>query len=195
MSSLGRPAPSIRGGDSRGDDTMTDQGDAATDDQPAESLVTPDMADRKGVWGDETVSPPIAPSDIRRWAIAVYWPETPPPIFWDADYAAGTRWGGIIAPPDFNPFAWPIREPRPPRVTDTADKPKKRRLRGMNGGQVDTYGVPMRPGDVVTARNRLRDWEERETRLGQTLFTYHETEWHNQDGELVKRRVSTAIRY
>lgn len=65
----------------------------------------------------------------------------------------------------------------------------------MNGGQVETYGVPMRPGDVITARNRLRDWEERTTWLGLTLFSYSELEWHNQHGELIKRRVSTAILY
>ena len=74
-------------------------------------------------------------------------------------------------------------------------KAPARKLRGMNGGQVDTYGVPMRPGDVITARNRLRDWEERQTRLGHTLFTYSELEWRNQHDELIKRRVSTAIRY
>lgn len=165
-------------------------------DAAPDTLVTPDMHDRKGVWGSERTSPPISESDIRKWAIAVYWPETPPPIFWDADYAKGTRWGSIIAPPDFNPFAWPIVEPKAERPKD--DKPKekpKRRLRGMNGGQVETYGVPMKPGDVITMRNRLRDWDERETRLGLTLFSYSEMEWHNQDGELVKRRVSTAILY
>ncbi|MGF1599875.1 MAG: MaoC family dehydratase N-terminal domain-containing protein [Acidimicrobiales bacterium] len=180
----------------------TTSGSTPTDDRESggttpgddgESLVTPDMHERKGVWGDEVTSPPVAESDIRRWAIAVHWPETPPPIFWDADYAATTRWGGIVAPPDFNPFAWPIRTPR--TATDNKRDRSKRRLRGMNGGQVETYGVPIRPGDVITARNRLRDWDERDTRLGRTLFTNHETEWHNQNGELVKRRVSTAIRY
>ena len=43
-------------------------------------LVTPDMRERRGVWGEERTSPPVAESDIRRWAIAVYWPETPPRI-------------------------------------------------------------------------------------------------------------------
>jgi acyl dehydratase len=163
--------------------------------EPA-TLVTPDMVERKGIWGSERVSPPISESDIRKWAIAVYWPETPPPIFWDAEYAATTRWGTIIAPPDFNPFAWPIVLPRAAddKPKDRGDKPK-RRLRGMNGGQVETYGVPMRPGDLITARNRLRDWEERDTRLGHTLFSYSELEWNNQNGDLVKRRVSTAILY
>jgi hypothetical protein len=160
------------------------------------SYVTPDMEERKGVWSEGTASPPVSESDVRKWAIAVHWPETPPQIYWDGAYAAGTRWGGIIAPPDFNPFAWPVEKPAPkakkPKGDADAGRPK---LRGMNGGQVETYGVPMRPGDVITPRNRLRDWEERETRLGHTLFTYSETEWHNQHGELVKRRVSTAIRY
>lgn len=165
-----------------------------TDSAP-DTLVTDDMMERKGVWGSERVSPPISESDIRKWAIAVYWPETPPAIFWDADYATGTRWGSIIAPPDFNPFAWPVTMPREKKADEKPKDKPKRRLRGMNGGQVETYGVPMRPGDVITMRNRLRDWEERDTRLGLTLFSYSEMEWHNQDGELVKRRVSTAILY
>ena len=140
----------------------------------------------------------MSESDIRKWAIAVYWPQTPPRIYWDVDYAATTRWGTIIAPADFNPFAWPVTVERPPRAersepTNTPRSGKGRR--GMNGGQVDTYGVPMRPGDVITSRSRLRDWDERETRLGLTLFSFSETEWRNQDDALVKVRVATAIRY
>lgn len=158
-----------------------------------ESLVTPDLIERKGVWGSAKESPPISESDIRKWAIAVYWPEIPPALFWNREYASKTRWRGILAPPDFNPFAWPVERER------SAPRPKsevpRRKLRGMNGGQVETYGVPMRVGDVITARNRLRDWDERETRLGQTLFVYSETEWRNQHDEMVKTRVSTAIRY
>jgi acyl dehydratase len=162
------------------------------------SLVTPDMEEHKGVWGQGRSSYPISLSDIRKWAIAVYWPEPPPPLFWDEEYAATTRWGGIVAPQDFNPFAWPVERaapgaparPRPPRSADG-----RRPMGIMNGGQTDTYGVPMRPGDVITSRSRLRDWQERDTRLGHTLFIYNETEWTNQADELVKRRVSTTIRY
>jgi len=166
-----------------------------------QSLVTPEMVERKGVWGSARVSPPVSESDIRKWAIAVYWPGTPPRIYWDGEYAATTRWGTIIAPADLNPFAWPIIQARPapaerPRAKADADKPRSDKgRRGMNGGQVDTYGVPMRPGDVITSRSRLRDWDERETRLGLTLFSYSETEWRNQDDALVKVRVATAIRY
>jgi hypothetical protein len=165
-----------------------------------QTLVTPEMEARKGVWGSVRVSPPVSQSDIRKWAIAVYWPETPPRIYWDADYAATTTWGTIIAPPDFNPFAWPIVEAGPAgadlRAQADAEQPRSTKgRRGMNGGQVDTYGVPMRPGDVITSRSRLRDWDERQTRLGLTLFSFSETEWRNQDDALVKVRVATGIRY
>jgi hypothetical protein len=170
-----------------------------TTDADSGTLVTQEMIERKGVWGREHSSPPVSESDIRKWAIAVHWPKTPPKLFWDAEYARTTRWGGIIAPPDFNPFAWPVTVERPARAerpeADVNTPRSGKGRRGMNGGQVDTYGVPMRPGDVITARNRLRDWDERETRLGQTLFTFSETEWRNQNGELVKLRVATGIRY
>ena len=154
------------------------------------TLVTPEMEAQQGVWGEGRTAPPIEASDIRKWAIASYWPEKPPPLFWDEDYAAGTSHGSIIAPHDFNPFAWPIE--RPARVEGGSRQPGQR---GMNGGQVETYGVPMRIGDVITARTRLKGWNERTTSLGHTMFTETETEWRNQRGEHVKTRIGTGIRY
>ena len=168
-----------------------------------ETLVTQDMIDRKEVWGRTNQSPPISESDIRKWAIATYWPEKPPQIYWDADYAKGTAYEGIIAPPDFNPFAWPVERFRPnpaamraAAARSEAAGPRRRRVTtGLNGGQTDTYGTPMRAGDIITSRSRLLRWEERQGRMGLTLYTYTETEWTNQNGELVRRRISTGIRY
>lgn len=176
--------------------------------EPA-TLVLTEMIDLKGVWGPLRVSPPITASDIRKWAIVVYWPDTPPKVHWDADHAAGTRWGTVIAPRDFNPFAWPILS-QPDRtgaagsdrwydaeaaIMARNDGTPEVGWRGMNGGQRETYGVAMAPGDVISTRSRLFEWEERTTRLGLTLFMLTETEWRNQRQELVKRRVSTLIRY
>ncbi|HJM89392.1 MAG TPA: MaoC family dehydratase N-terminal domain-containing protein [Dehalococcoidia bacterium] len=163
-----------------------------TTDTP-ETLVTQEMEDAKGKWESETVSPPISESDIRKWAIATYWPEKPPEIYWNDEYAQTTRFGGLIAPQDFNPFAWPIeRQIAPGRATPQGAGVG---TRGMNGGQTDTYGVPMKPGDVITTRARLKDWNERQTRLGLTLFQEREVEWRNQDNEVVKTRLSIGIRY
>ena len=58
--------------------------------QPA-TLVTQDMVDRKNKFSDPRVAPPIALADIRKCAIAVYWPENPPPLYWDEDYGTGTK--------------------------------------------------------------------------------------------------------
>ncbi len=164
-------------------------------DQNDETMVTQSMVEQKGKWGNTRVSPPIAESDVRKWAIATYWPNKPPSIYWDAEYAATTRHGGIIAPPDFNPFAWPIERPTRPAATATNTQTGGKGRTGLNGGQTDTYGVPMRPGDVIRSRGRLKDWNERQGRMGLMLYSFTETEWTNQNEELVRTRISTSIRY
>lgn len=158
-----------------------------------DTLVTPEMEQLKGAWVGEKTAYPIAESDIRRWVIASYWPDPPPRLFWDAEYAATTRWGGIVAPEDFNPFAWPV--PTGETVDPMASLPGVRRGHMLNGGQSDTYGVRMRPGDVVSSRLRLSHWEEREGRSGLKLFSSYESEWRNQDDEIVKTRTSTLIQF
>lgn len=159
------------------------------------SYVTDAMRAAKGQWGETRTAPPITETDIRRWAMATYYPKQPPRLYWDAAYAASTRWGGIVAPPDFNPFAWPVERPHPGPPGLAGERPDGKPLTGMNGGQTDTYGAPMRPGDVIAARNRLVDWWEREGRLGHTLYVRSEIEWRNQRDELVKTRLSISIRY
>lgn len=159
------------------------------------TYVTDEMRDAQGVWGESHSSYPITETDIRRWAMATHYPEKPPRIYWDADYAASTKHGGIIAPPDFNPFAWSLQRPAGVRAGMSGRRPDGKPLTGMNGGQTDTYGVPMRAGDVISARSRLVDWNEREGRLGHTLYVRTEIEWRNQRDELVKTRMSISIRY
>jgi hypothetical protein len=161
-----------------------------------ETLVTDEMRRQQGAWGAETVSFPVSESDIRKWAIAIYWPEIPPRIYWDAEYAKGTRFGGIVAPEEFNPFAWPIADRS--GMESAGARPGETPKKGeniLNGGQQDTWLAKIRPGDVIRSRTRLSHWEERTGRNGLTLYMYNETEWRNQRDEVVKRRVQTAIRY
>lgn len=167
-----------------------------TTDSEVQTLVTDDMHRAKGVWGPETVAPPASESDIRKWAIALYWPEIPPRQFWDADYARTSRYGGIVAPEEFNPFAWTVAD-RTGNESGGA-RPGETPKKGgniLNGGQHDYFYRRIRPGDVIRSRSRLSHWEERSGRNGLTLYAYNETEWRNQRGELVKRRISTSIRY
>ena len=141
----------------------------------AETLVTEEMIAAKGVWETEIRSHPVTESDIRKWALATFWPDKPPRVYWDNEYAQGTRWGGIIAPRDFNPFAWPIDRPVGPASKGPlpGQTPKKGE-NILNGGQRDTFFEVIRPGDSLITRTRLSHWEEREGRLGLTIFSYIE---------------------
>jgi len=151
------------------------------------------------------VSYPVSASDIRRWAIAVYFPAEPPPRYWDPEIAARSRWGGIVAPEDFNPFAWMAAEKEePPAETGENDPDRTELMLGipgaglkfqLNGGMEVEYGTRMRPGEVITSVNRLSGYTERAGRLGLMLFTVMEDSWTNQEGDLVKRTRMTLIRY
>lgn len=153
-----------------------------------------------------SVSFPVSRSDIRRWAIAVYYPEPPPPQFWDDAAAAAGRYGGIVAPEDFNPFAWMVAEPKgQSTMAAVADNPDaiENRLgtegpglkNTLNGGIHLTYGVPMRPGDVITSVISLAEYRERPGSKGLMLFTSIKTSWTNQHDEMVKTSLATVIRY
>ena len=154
---------------------------------------------------DRRVSYPIAASDIRRWAIAVYYPEEPPRLFWDEAFAAGTRHGGIVAPEEFNPFAWMAADPPgiPKGIANNDPNHTEKRLGipdpgckfMLNGGMDVEYGVRMRPGDVITSVNRLGSYYERQGRLGRMLFSTTESTWTNQRGEMVRRSTNALIRY
>jgi N-terminal half of MaoC dehydratase len=146
---------------------------------------------------------PITDSDIRRWAVAIYYPEDPPRLFWDADYAAQTSYGGIVAPEEFNPFAWMTADgPRKASVSHDPDLTEiTLGIEGpglkfqLNGGSEVEYGVRMRPGDVVSSVRSLAGYSEREGRLGLMLFTVSQDVWTNQNNEVVKTTKSTLIRY
>lgn len=176
-----------------------------TTEQP--SVISDAMRAAVGSETSRMVSFPVAEADIRKWAIAVYYPEPPPPRFWDADVAAETRYGGIVAPEDFNPFAWMAAAPAGRRsgaaaTANNADHMENSLgiegpgLRNMlNGGLAVEYFEPIRPGDVITSVTRLGEYSERPGSLGLMLFTPSESTWTNQRDQMVKKSRMTLIRY
>ncbi len=170
-----------------------------------QTLITPVMREWVGSTAPPLTSPPISESDIRRAAIAIYWPEVPPRLYWDAEHAAQTRWGGVIAPEEFNPFAWMIGRahvgPQPDRVDEQQDaledarslRPPGAPPRFLFGGVESSYGARMRPGDVITSLITATDLYERAGRLGPMLFYITEETWTNQSGEIVKTTRTTNI--
>jgi N-terminal half of MaoC dehydratase len=167
------------------------------------TVISDDM--RKAIGGElgRSVSFPITDSDIRRWAVAVYYPDAAPRMFWDAEYAAGTGHGAFVAPEEFNPFAWMTSE-GPQRAAAGNDPDMIEKTLGiegpglkfqLNGGMEAEYSTRMRPRDVITSVRRLAEYREREGRLGLMLFTTTEDVWTNQDDEVVKTSRFTVIRY
>jgi hypothetical protein len=171
------------------------------DDHP---LVTDGMQRSLGVWDEwGPWSAPIRDSDIRRWALAVYWPEAPPRKYWDNAIAAATPAGRLVAPEDFNPFAWPAPAPTdadsdgPRDRTDRLDRrPDLRKAKGrVNGGCRVTYGVAMRSGDRIRRRVRLHGWRTADATRGPLLLVDYEHEWRNERNELVRAAVYTLIHW
>lgn len=172
-------------------------GSASAGDPPSPSQ---EPLPARGKWLDErvrewfgrslphSVSYPIGPNEIRRWAQAIHYPEPAPSKFIDEAPALP-----LAAPLDFNPFAWKEAvSDLPPWMAPIGAGPGQRAL---NGGQRTRYYAPMRAGDVITSVKRLAQAFERDGSLGTMLFLVSESRWTNQRGEPVLVSLDTAIRY
>lgn len=165
------------------------------------------MRDAVGTEIGRSVSYPVGENDIRRWAIATYWPDDPPSRYVDAP-ADGSP---MPAPEEFNAMSTAWRA----ASTTTSVQAITRSTAGhdpdttehqvgiegpgltnmLNGGMSVEYGVPIRAGDVVTSVRSLGEYTEREGRLGLMLFSSTVDTWTNQNGDLVKQSTLTLIRY
>lgn len=150
----------------------------------AEELLSTAQRSRRAVWSDWRVAPPITSSDIRRWAIAVYWPDSPPARFLEGTEEA-SKAPDAVAPQEFNPFAW---LPGGPPRTGAAEG-----VRRVLGGCRIRYGAPIRPGDVIHSRVRLDRWEPKKSRQGELLVVDYSHEWRNQTDDVVRDAVYTLI--
>lgn len=172
------------------------------------TFITDEMRSLLNVIMEEETSYPIAASDIRRWALAVYYPEVPPPQFWDEDDPVTAALGGIVAPDEFNPLAWITKEPGPSRRPAGARVPRVGAFemalgaeppdfRAVLQGEIRArYGeAPMRPGDVISSATSITEYSEREGRMGLQLYTTLSEVLTNQHGEWVKTVDTVFVRY
>jgi N-terminal half of MaoC dehydratase len=140
---------------------------------------------------------PVEASHILMFARAI---GDPNPIYCDAEYAATSEAGSIIAPPTFaaaaahfdpdNAMRPKIGEPwlgsgRTP--TGWVDRPRcSGGGTGLHAEQHYEYRRPLRPGDVLTERTRKgRTWESEGRRAGKLAFHELISDFYSQDGELV----------
>jgi acyl dehydratase len=156
-------------------------------------LLTAETIERIGRTLPPVAAPPVGANDIARWAIATHHPEPAPAAYTDAAVAAQGPWGGLVAPRDFDPFAW---MPNRPWAGDwlwaMTGQPGGRVL---NGGQRNRYFQPVRVGDTISVTRRFVDVVERDTKRGPMVFFTSEFVWRNQADELVRIGEQTTIYY
>ena len=137
------------------------------------------------------------------------------PIYADADYAAGTEPGAVIAPPTFVQASAQFDpeyflRPRPGKhwfgsgkeaTTKAASIPGQEKDGSGGGGggilhaeQHYEYHRHPQVGDVLTATVRKgKEWEKEGKRSGKLKFTETITEYRDQDGELVVTATGVGV--
>jgi acyl dehydratase len=131
---------------------------------------------------------PCAASDIRRWVMAMDYPN---PIHWDEKFAKESKFGGIVAPQsiavclDFGHGVQPACVGRIPGSHLI-----------FGGEEWWFYGARVRPGDKLFQERRFHDYKVTDTKFaGPTMFSRGDTLHRNQHGTIVAKSRSTAIRY
>jgi hypothetical protein len=131
---------------------------------------------------------PVAVNDIRRWTQAM---RNPHPLFYDAEYAAGSRFGQIVAPQSFTIVTNAGQGFRP---AGQGTIPNSHQLFG--GDEWWFYGPRIVPGDTMRVVQMMSGYRVVETGFaGPTVIQKGDNHYTNQRGEPVALQRSAAIRY
>jgi len=135
--------------------------------------------------------------DCQRYAIAT---GDLNPLYFDADYARRSAYGGLIAPPNMLTAlrAWGAGaredELAPDGVVDLPEEKLPIRLkRRMAGGQELTFHAPARPGDQITRRGGIVSMEEHAGRSGAFVLMVREDRYYNERAELLVTCRETVL--
>ena len=129
-------------------------------------------------------------SALKKFARAIGWPEDPNPLYVDEEYAAKTKWAGMIAAPTFSTsFSWLgglLEQVNPTMGTYRV---------GLNGGNEYDYYQPVHAGDVLTARPMLADLEEKPRDDGGVMLVVSlQADFFNQSNDRVLTVRQTLLR-
>jgi hypothetical protein len=131
---------------------------------------------------------PIANNEIRRWAHAMHYPNL---LHYDPKYSAGSRWGKLVAPQSFA-IATDDGHGAVPACVGCI--PNSHLLFG--GDEWWFYGPRVFAGDMVFNERIPYDYAVKETKFaGSTCFQRGDNNYRNQNGEMIAKQRSTAIRY
>ena len=152
---------------------------------------------------DTRTGEPVLAKDIRHFALAI---DDPNPIYYDEEAAKKSKYGGMVAPPEY--VFWATHNANmEARVKDlkedglvgrgaflgTPELPNMWTLGFVRGGDDWEFYEPVRVGDTVTVRWKITDVYEKEAKSGQLVFIKTEHDFTNQNGKLLARQRVTTI--
>jgi acyl dehydratase len=127
-------------------------------------------------------------NDIRRWAQGM---QNPNPLYFDADYAAESVFGQIVAPQSFM-VNCTIGHGATPAIQGHIEGTHML----FGGDEWWFFGPRVFPGDKFRSERMLFDYVVKNTKFaGPTMFSRGDTTYINQRGEIVAKQRSTSIRY
>lgn len=142
---------------------------------------------------------------IRHWAAAF---EDHNPVYTDAEFAAASRFGGIVAPP-LMLQTWTMATPTITGIAERGGSPVE--IEGENplaifdeAGFVATLASNsefeieryVRPGEVVAASTVIESIsDEKQTRLGPGHFVTWVTKYMSSDGDTVGRQTFRILKF
>ena len=142
---------------------------------------------------------PVTWSRIKKWAKVN---EDLNPLWFDAEYAKNSRWGGIIAPPLFlmtvdagtAPVAYLIGKLYTPAPNAVLKLEKYRTFRGaMQTDSEWEFFEPVRPGDRIFPKATCTDIFWKQGKRFRLLVTSGVTTYTNQEGQLLARCRTGAV--
>lgn len=156
-------------------------------------FVTEDVKAMIGAVGEPYTWPePLDRSAIRRFVQSTFEEKR---AYTDEEYATGSRYGGLSAPPAYvirPPYGFWDRGMLGEAAIPEVEVPGT--TRGVNGGNEAEWFRPVREGDIITQQARIADIYEREGRSGPFAAIVAETFFTNQRGELVAISRQTTMR-
>jgi len=155
-----------------------------------DSILTPDI---KAMLGQETNLPDLEPIDKTTIIRYVQATSDSNPLYTDEEYAKGTAYGGIIAPPNF------IFDVIPTGTEIGNDGRDLTRIalpgfRVARGGNEYQFLEPARPGDMITRKRKIVDVFERDSKkVGKIIFIVYDTTYSNQDARVLGINRETLL--
>ena len=138
--------------------------------------------------GGSHMRDPLHTNDIRRWVQGM---QNPNPLYYDQEYAAGSRFGRIVAPWSFSVCTDDSHGAAP---AIQGHIPGQHMLFG--GDEWWFFDIRIEPGDRLRQERMLFDYKVTQTKFaGPTMFSRGDTTYINQRGEVVAKQRSTSIRY